>query len=119
MGVCQNTKNNRQKSQIKASPIKNNNFSKDNTAETGNEKQIESEEKLKSKNVNSSEKKNNNNNNNNEDYSSFCHKMKELYRDSENAPELNDRNKCICNNKLFDASDKLKEHLKKYDNKTS
>ena len=53
MGVCQNTKNNRQKSQIKASPIKNNNFSKDNTAETGNEKQIESEEKLKSKNVNS------------------------------------------------------------------
>ena len=46
MGVCQNTKNNRQRSQIKASPTKNNNFSKDNTAETGNEKQIESEEKL-------------------------------------------------------------------------
>ena len=54
-----------------------------------------------------------------EDDSSFCHKMKDLYRDSENAPELNDRNKCICNNKLFDASDKLKEHLKKYDNKDS
>ena len=54
-----------------------------------------------------------------EDDSSFCHKMKDLYKDSENAPELNDRNKCICNNKLFDASDKLKEHLKKYDNKDS
>ena len=75
MGVCQNTKNNRQKSQIKASPIKNNNFSKDNTAETGNEKQIESEEKLKSKNVNSSEKKNNNNN---EDYSQNIIKINQL-----------------------------------------
>ncbi len=55
----------------------------------------------------------------NEDDSSFYHKMKDLYKDSENAPELNNRNKCICNNKLFDASDKLKEHLKKYDNKDS
>ena len=54
-----------------------------------------------------------------EDESSFYHKMKDLYKDNENVPELNDRNKSICNNKLFDTSDKLKEHLQKYDNKDS
>ena len=45
--------------------------------------------------------------------------MKEIYKESENVPELNMRNKSICINKNFESSDKLKEYLNELDDKKS
>ena len=61
MGVCTNTKSNH-KTEVKA--IRGN-YSKENTAATGVERQMESEEKLKNKKVIEPKKTNDNNNNNN------------------------------------------------------
>ena len=49
----------------------------------------------------------------------FYYKMKEIYKESENVPELNMRNKSICINKSFESSDKLKEYLNELDDKNS
>ncbi len=54
-----------------------------------------------------------------EDNLNFYYKMKEIYKESENVPELNMRNKSICINKSFESSDKLKEYLNELDDKNS